>query len=105
MPHIGYDLDGKSIAKPVKTKDEIDEFLDKCEDPEYWKTITDRSTLRFAWKYLFVWLKFIPKFGIQTICSVVLVLIRFLTLSSLLQLFITTLVYRVCLYHVGRVAR
>merc|ERR1712176_389193 len=46
LPHIGYDLDGKKIAKPIKSKDEIDDFLARCEDPNYWKQITDRSTLR-----------------------------------------------------------
>merc|ERR1712048_1194167 len=46
LPHIGYDLDGRSIAKPIKSKDEIEEFLERCENPEYWKTITDKSTLR-----------------------------------------------------------
>merc|ERR1712037_534327 len=46
LPHIGYDLDGKKIAKPIKNKDEIDDFLARCEDPDYWRTITDRSTLR-----------------------------------------------------------
>jgi len=46
LPHIGYDLDGKKIARPIKTKDEIDDFLARCEDPNYWKQITDKSTLR-----------------------------------------------------------
>merc|ERR1712176_655370 len=46
LPHIGYDLDGKRIARPIKSKDEIDDFLERCENPEYWKTITDKTTLR-----------------------------------------------------------
>ncbi len=35
-PHIGYDLDGKKIFKPIRNKDELDEFLDKMENPDYW---------------------------------------------------------------------
>lgn len=35
MPHIGYDLDGKKVFKPA-TKDELDRFLDKMDDPNYW---------------------------------------------------------------------
>ena len=46
LGHIGYDLDGKKIARPIKSKDEIDDLLAKCEDPNYWKRITDRTTLR-----------------------------------------------------------
>ena len=44
--HIGYDLDGKKITKPageVET-DELDEFLNKMEDPDYWRTVKDRQT-------------------------------------------------------------
>ena len=33
--HIGYDLLGKKIGKP-KTGDELDEFLRKMDDPNYW---------------------------------------------------------------------
>lgn len=36
FPHIGYDLDGKKIYKPIRNKDELDEFLDKMENPDYW---------------------------------------------------------------------
>lgn len=36
FPHIGYDLDGKKIFKPIRNKDELDEFLDKMENPDYW---------------------------------------------------------------------
>merc|ERR1712025_319000 len=46
LPHLGYNLDGVPIAKPIKSKDEIEDFLERCENPEYWKTITDRTTLR-----------------------------------------------------------
>ncbi|KAJ8273377.1 hypothetical protein GJAV_G00100920 [Gymnothorax javanicus] len=43
-PHIGYDLDGKKIFKPVRNKDELDEFLDKMENPDYWRTVHDKTT-------------------------------------------------------------
>lgn len=36
FPHVGYDLDGRRIYKPVRTRDELDQFLDKMEDPDYW---------------------------------------------------------------------
>lgn len=36
FPHIGYNLDGKKIYKPIRNKDELDEFLDKMENPDYW---------------------------------------------------------------------
>jgi ribosome biogenesis protein ERB1 len=45
--HIGYDLDGKKISKPKdggKTSDQLDEFLDKMEDPNYWRTVVDQQT-------------------------------------------------------------
>ncbi|KAL7830745.1 hypothetical protein SRHO_G00318720 [Serrasalmus rhombeus] len=43
-PHIGYDLDGKKIFKPIRTKDELDEFLDKMENPDYWRTVHNKMT-------------------------------------------------------------
>nr|XP_015212885.1 PREDICTED: ribosome biogenesis protein BOP1 [Lepisosteus oculatus] len=43
-PHIGYDLDGKKIYKPIRNKDELDEFLDKMENPDYWRTVHDKMT-------------------------------------------------------------
>ncbi|KAF5908052.1 ribosome biogenesis protein BOP1, partial [Clarias magur] len=43
-PHIGYDLDGKKIFKPIRSKDELDEFLDKMENPDYWRTVQDKMT-------------------------------------------------------------
>ena len=46
FPHIGYDLDGKKIMKPLRNKDELDKFLDKMENPDYWRTIHDRTTGR-----------------------------------------------------------
>uniref|UniRef100_A0A3Q2ZVK8 Ribosome biogenesis protein BOP1 n=1 Tax=Kryptolebias marmoratus TaxID=37003 RepID=A0A3Q2ZVK8_KRYMA len=44
FPHIGYDLDGKKIYKPIRNKDELDEFLDKMENPDYWRTVHDKMT-------------------------------------------------------------
>ncbi|XP_039576978.1 ribosome biogenesis protein BOP1-like [Passer montanus] len=44
FPHIGYDLDGKRIYKPLRSKDELDLFLEKMENPEYWRTVQDRQT-------------------------------------------------------------
>ncbi|XP_044027926.1 ribosome biogenesis protein bop1 [Siniperca chuatsi] len=44
FPHIGYDLDGKKIYKPIRNKDELDDFLDKMENPEYWRTVHDKQT-------------------------------------------------------------
>ncbi|XP_076373402.1 ribosome biogenesis protein bop1 isoform X2 [Tachypleus tridentatus] len=42
-PHIGYDLDGKKILKP-RTSDELDQFLKKMDDPNYWRTVRDNTT-------------------------------------------------------------
>lgn len=44
--HIGYDLDGKKIAKPAGfgESDNLDEFLNKMQDPDYWRTVKDRQT-------------------------------------------------------------
>jgi len=36
FPHIGYDLEGKRIYKPIRNKDELDKFLEKMENPDYW---------------------------------------------------------------------
>ncbi|KAG7253962.1 hypothetical protein CRUP_008107, partial [Coryphaenoides rupestris] len=44
FPHIGYDLDGKKIFKPIRNKDELDDFLDKMENPDYWRTVQDKQT-------------------------------------------------------------
>jgi len=33
--HIGYDLLGRKILKP-EAGDEIDEFIDKNDNPDYW---------------------------------------------------------------------
>ncbi|CAG9582900.1 unnamed protein product [Danaus chrysippus] len=42
-PHIGYTLDGQRIIKPPQ-RDQIDEFLKKCSDPEFWRTVKDPQT-------------------------------------------------------------
>lgn len=44
FPHIGYNLDGKKILKPIRNKDELDQFLNKMEDPDFWKTVQDKQT-------------------------------------------------------------
>ncbi|XP_074059186.1 ribosome biogenesis protein BOP1 [Macrotis lagotis] len=44
FPHIGYDLDGKRIYKPLRSRDELDHFLDKMDDPDYWRTVQDKMT-------------------------------------------------------------
>ncbi|XP_027766039.1 ribosome biogenesis protein bop1-like, partial [Empidonax traillii] len=44
FPHIGYNLDGKKIYKPIRNKDELDMFLEKMENPEYWRTVQDKMT-------------------------------------------------------------
>lgn len=41
--HIGYDLDGKKIMKPNKGT-EIDNFLKRMEDPDFWRTVKDPQT-------------------------------------------------------------
>lgn len=41
--HIGYDWDGKKIIKPQKG-DQIDNFLKKMEDPDFWRTVKDPQT-------------------------------------------------------------
>ncbi|KAK3742734.1 hypothetical protein QZH41_018951, partial [Actinostola sp. cb2023] len=44
-PHIGYNLDGKKILKPA-TADELDQFLSKMDDPNYWRTVKDKTTMK-----------------------------------------------------------
>lgn len=41
--HTGYDWDGKKIIKPPK-KDQLDDFLSKMEDPDFWRTVIDPQT-------------------------------------------------------------
>lgn len=40
--HIGYTVDGKKIIKPKKG-DELDNFLKKMDDPNYWQVLTSSS--------------------------------------------------------------
>ncbi|XP_062426721.1 ribosome biogenesis protein BOP1 isoform X2 [Rhea pennata] len=44
FPHIGYNLEGKKIYKPIRNKDELDKFLEKMENPDYWRTVQDKMT-------------------------------------------------------------
>ncbi len=39
-PHIGYDVTGQKILKSVR-RDQIEEFLAKNDDPNYWRTLRD----------------------------------------------------------------
>ncbi|XP_054016149.1 ribosome biogenesis protein BOP1 homolog [Hylaeus anthracinus] len=41
--HIGYDWDGRKIIKPQKG-DQLDNFLKRMEDPDFWRTIKDPQT-------------------------------------------------------------
>lgn len=41
--HIGYDWDGNKITKPPQ-RDQIDDFLKKVEDPDFWRTVKDPQT-------------------------------------------------------------
>ncbi|XP_017780105.1 PREDICTED: ribosome biogenesis protein BOP1 homolog [Nicrophorus vespilloides] len=41
--HIGYNWDGKKILKPPQG-DQLDEFLKKMEDPDFWRTVKDPQT-------------------------------------------------------------
>ncbi|KAI1285352.1 Ribosome biogenesis protein bop1-B [Halotydeus destructor] len=42
-PHIGYDWTGSKIMKPKKDN-EVDDFLKRVDDPNYWRTVKDRLT-------------------------------------------------------------
>ncbi|XP_033753788.1 ribosome biogenesis protein bop1-like [Pecten maximus] len=41
--HLGYDVEGRKIAKPKKA-DELDQFLNKMDNPNYWRTVTNKMT-------------------------------------------------------------
>lgn len=41
--HIGYDWEGKKVLKPEKG-DELDNFLKRMEDPDFWRTVKDPQT-------------------------------------------------------------
>ena len=34
-PHVGYDLDGKKLIRPIQG-DKLDSFLSRMEDPDFW---------------------------------------------------------------------
>ena len=42
-PHLGYDVNGKRVYKPVR-EDQLDYFLKKMDDPTFWRTVKDRMT-------------------------------------------------------------
>ncbi|XP_014249300.1 ribosome biogenesis protein BOP1 homolog [Cimex lectularius] len=42
-PHVGYDWGGKKILKP-QHGDQLDYFLKKMEDPNFWRTVKDPQT-------------------------------------------------------------
>ena len=39
--HIGYDREGNKIARPATT-DQIQDFVNKADDPEYWRSVFDQ---------------------------------------------------------------
>lgn len=41
--HIGYDWDGQKLIKPQKG-DQLDNFLKRMEDPDFWRTVKDPQT-------------------------------------------------------------
>lgn len=41
--HIGYDWDARKIIKPEKG-DQLDDFLKRMEDPDFWRTVKDPQT-------------------------------------------------------------
>ncbi|KAH8926717.1 BOP1NT-domain-containing protein [Atractiella rhizophila] len=41
MPHIGYNIDGKKIMRPIKNQDALDKFLDTIENEDAWMTVRD----------------------------------------------------------------
>lgn len=41
--HIGYDWDAKKIIKPAR-RDQLDDFLKRMEDPNFWRTVKDMQT-------------------------------------------------------------
>ncbi len=53
LPHIGYNLQGEKIIKP-KSGDELDEFLQKMDNPDYWWDLCLRNIEIYAWNSHFV---------------------------------------------------
>ncbi|CAA2962538.1 ribosome biogenesis BOP1 homolog, partial [Olea europaea subsp. europaea] len=43
LPHLGYDWGGKKILKPEQG-DQLDEFLSKMENPNFWRSVKDPQT-------------------------------------------------------------
>ncbi|XP_033112289.1 ribosome biogenesis protein bop1-A-like [Anneissia japonica] len=43
LAHLGYDVSGKKIIKPIK-QDELEKFLEKMDNPDYWRTVFDEKT-------------------------------------------------------------
>ncbi|KAK6982827.1 ribosome biogenesis protein bop1 [Biomphalaria glabrata] len=41
--HIGYDVEGRKLLKP-EHGDALDEFLQKADDPNYWRTVVNKMT-------------------------------------------------------------
>ncbi|KAJ8936837.1 hypothetical protein NQ314_012153 [Rhamnusium bicolor] len=41
--HLGYDWDGNQLLKP-ETGDQLDAFLKRMEDPDFWRTVKDPQT-------------------------------------------------------------
>lgn len=41
LPHIGYDVNGRKIFRPVQG-DELDKFLSNVEDPSAWTSVEDK---------------------------------------------------------------
>ncbi|CAL1539984.1 unnamed protein product [Lymnaea stagnalis] len=41
--HIGYDVEGRKLIKP-NHGDALDEFLQKADDPNYWRTVKNKLT-------------------------------------------------------------
>ncbi|XP_045192992.2 ribosome biogenesis protein bop1-like [Mercenaria mercenaria] len=41
--HIGYDVEGRKLVKPEQG-DQLDDFLDKVDDPNYWRTVHNKLT-------------------------------------------------------------
>lgn len=42
-PHVGYDTDARRLLKPPQ-RDRIDDFLQQCEDADFWRTVRDPHT-------------------------------------------------------------
>ena len=45
-PHIGYDIEGNRLLKP-QTGDQLDEFLNKMDNPNYWCVSLGHINLNF----------------------------------------------------------